>query len=514
MSVTFLTNEDGNRLTGAIDTVSSKIDEITTLYESANKRNPVEDVNGAYMNTSGKIITSDTHSYTNYVVVQPGKIVVMGYDDANGDPVNMMIAFVTAFDENKNPISTAGASYTRKYTVPDGVSYVVLSLELNPISTAYRINVTDDGVLLPKDDFSYELCPRGYKEMLESIEDNKESIAALQRNSSGSSHIVSQDFDTIASGETVTVGEDIRLNRINSHDFYCRFDGAFDSVTVGHGGGGSNTYNSAAKVDETKIYIMQGAANTVIYEYTHGLTISGFLQVLITLNDLGRASVRLTTTSGMYETPENMLGNNIWSGCGAGSVYATVTQDCYDCRLVWDMAALRKDIYLFGDSYTPMHDPSSWPYRLAQLGYNGFMVDGTPGATADSGFAQFERVMAIKHPKMCIWALGMNNSETSSTKYTSWLERTQAVVQYCDDNGIELVLATIPNCPNMLNVTKNEWVRNSGKRYIDFARAVGAEAEASGWYEGMLKNDGIHPTSLGAQVLAQRALLDVPELMD
>ena len=47
--------------------------------------------------------------------------------------------------------------------------------------------------------------------------------------------------------------------------------------------------------------------------------------------------------------------------------------------------------------------------------------------------------------------------------------------------------------------------------YIDSYGAVGATS--SGWYDGMLSDDGIHPTELGAKVLASQILVDVPELM-
>ncbi|WP_373710719.1 hypothetical protein [Jeotgalibaca porci] len=66
--------------------------------------------------------------------------------------------------------------------------------------------------------------------------------------------------------------------------------------------------------------------------------------------------------------------------------------------------------------------------------------------------------------------------------------------------------------PMVNNSFKNEIVRASGYRYIDFANAVGGESVGSGWYTGMLSADNIHPAVLGAQKLALRALQDVPEL--
>ena len=59
---------------------------------------------------------------------------------------------------------------------------------------------------------------------------------------------------------------------------------------------------------------------------------------------------------------------------------------------------------------------------------------------------------------------------------------------------------------------KNEIIRSSGYRYIDFAKAVNAEAVGSSWYAGMLSTDNVHPTQEGAKALASRFLLDVPEI--
>lgn len=84
----------------------------------------------------------------------------------------------------------------------------------------------------------------------------------------------------------------------------------------------------------------------------------------------------------------------------------------------------------------------------------------------------------------------------------------------CKEKGIELILATIPNVPSISNYYKNDFVRNSGYRYIDFAKAVGAEEIGSTWYENMLSSDKVHPALLGAKALASRFLIDVPEVIN
>ena len=505
---------------GELDVIRGHIGQIseTQIIEpSTNKYNSAEWVTGKWMGVNGQEGNNTAFGHTGFIPVSPGDTVIFGAHDAiNGVWVSYSMAFVTAYDSNKAAVSSAGANgtYKKSYTVPDGIAYIIISLDAtNPNNKPSQINCTTDGVALPYEPY-YEggttLYPYGYAETQRKIKDAQADIAKLESKigvdtTSVNGHILSSTFD-MTSGTVVNLGEDIRLNRYNVHEFFCKFD-TFSSVTVGHGN--QVLYGSAVKVDNTKIYIVQNSS--VIYEYTHGLTISEFLSVVITINGKGQAEVRICTASGDYITPANLLGNNIWGGL-AGNVFAKVTQDCYDCKFVWNMTALLKDVYLFGDSYVPLHDPAQYTTYLANQGYDNFMICGTPGANAAGGLTQFQRIMAVKHPKLVVWALGMNNPDTTAAASPSWLECTQAVIDYCSAHGIELVLATIPNVPERINTHKNEWVRNSGHRYVDFAKAVGAEETGSSWYAGMLKADNVHPDVLGAKALAFRFLLDVPEI--
>lgn len=94
----------------------------------------------------------------------------------------------------------------------------------------------------------------------------------------------------------------------------------------------------------------------------------------------------------------------------------------------------------------------------------------------------------------------------------NWLNTYNQIKAICESRDIELVLCTIPNVPSINNTFKNEIIRNSGYRYINFAKAVGAEEVGSSWYTGMLSGDNVHPSALGAQKLALRAIEDIPEL--
>jgi hypothetical protein len=106
----------------------------------------------------------------------------------------------------------------------------------------------------------------------------------------------------------------------------------------------------------------------------------------------------------------------------------------------------------------------------------------------------------------------MNDGDTSSAVNTSWKNCLDAVLDICNKNGIIPILATIPNTPTIENTYKNDIVKNSGYRYIDFASAVGASESGSSWFSGMLNSDNVHPNMTGALALYGKAISDFPEL--
>ena len=87
------------------------------------------------------------------------------------------------------------------------------------------------------------------------------------------------------------------------------------------------------------------------------------------------------------------------------------------------------------------------------------------------------------------------------------------VIRICEEKGITPILSTVPCTPTVNNYYKNEWVKKSGYRYIDFARAVGGEEIGSGWFDGMLHTDQVHPNELGAKALYAQVIADLPEIL-
>lgn len=153
-------------------------------------------------------------------------------------------------------------------------------------------------------------------------------------------------------------------------------------------------------------------------------------------------------------------------------------------------------------------------YYVDQYGYiDNLMIDGFPGEASNGSLIEFKTAIGCGNPRFAVWCSGMNDySDVGTTPNPAWQANTEEFIQLCLANNITPVLATIPTTPNKNNEGKNEFVKSSGYRYIDFAKAVGAGASGV-WYAGMLSSDNVHPTETGARALFMQALADFPEIM-
>jgi lysophospholipase L1-like esterase len=166
------------------------------------------------------------------------------------------------------------------------------------------------------------------------------------------------------------------------------------------------------------------------------------------------------------------------------------------------------DTWLLGDSYFGAGD-SRIVGRLMSWGFSdGVLIDGLGGLNSRQGYAELLRLLNFGTPKRLVWYLGMNDNASIVEEYYPMLE------DLCEANNIELIFNRIPVVPSRIveNSAVNDYVINSGKRYIDSYESVGAN-DAGEWHSGYLSNDGVHPSDTGAAALASRLLVDVPEIL-
>ena len=312
----------------------------------------------------------------------------------------------------------------------------------------------------------------------------------------------SAEAATLASGERLVCVEEMD-NKKNAVLTSTAFFESFDSLTLAHGY--QQNYGNHVVVDGTHVRVYYGSASALVREAAHGLTVSEFLTVSVRQGKTNAATVTITTAGGSFSLGANWYGSR-------GSAVLFGTQAMTDAKLTYGLDDAAKDVYVFTDSYGSISDTGRWPHYFADAGYDGFLLCGHGGANSAQIYPQFETLIGLAQPKLAVWMLGMNDADTASAVNASWKTHAERFVAACEAKGVVPVLTTIPNVPNYRHTFKNDWIKASGCRYVDWAKAVGAETAGASWYEGMLSADNVHPTALGAKTLAARLLLDVPEM--
>jgi hypothetical protein len=260
-------------------------------------------------------------------------------------------------------------------------------------------------------------------------------------------------------------------------------------------------------VDGTNITTYYGTSATQMSQQAHGLTISDFLTVIIKQKTTQNAEITILTNGGQFTTKTIPH----WHGAN-GDVLMFGAQTMTDAEISYGLTDSRNDVWLFVDSYGTEGDSARVPRQIQNLGYSAFLACGHGGGNSAQTFPQFEKLIELAQPKICVWMIGMNDPDSSSAINATWKSYAEQFAAACEARGIVPIFTTIPNVPNYRHTFKNGWIKASGYRYVDWAQAVGAEEAGATWYDGMLSTDNVHPAELGAKALAMRTVLDVPEL--
>ena len=437
--------------------------------------------------------TSSSYFYY-HIDVKEGDVVTIQL--SNYAEALQPVRFIDAYNGTVRNEEASVNVNTTEYTVPKGVDNIYVS-----------VNFRQDYY-----DYYYVSILRNVKELKpKGISDLSNRVSILERtvvkNKKG--YTLKKEMDNLASGSLITLSEHIDNKKNKSYRFSAKFN-TFSSVTIGHG---YNVYGGSwVTVDNTNVtaYYYNGSQAVQMGQYAHGLTISGFIDVIITVGNVAnvRADVTVMSVGG-----DSTQSNIPMGGCN-GSVFAFGGQDLIDVVYSYNLTDMLSDIWLFGDSYISLGDPNRWTHQLMQYGYKDLLMCGFSGATSNNEILAFRELTEIGKPKYIIWALGMNDADTNGSVNTNWKSAYDEVKTWCNNNSVELIACTIPNTPRVRNVEKNNIVRSSGLRYVDFAKAVNAEEDGATWYPNMLSSDNVHPIELGAKVLANRFLVDVPEVIN
>lgn len=320
---------------------------------------------------------------------------------------------------------------------------------------------------------------------------------------------ISATADRLSAGQYIRLEENnIMSNKQLTLSFRTEGFSDGDTVRVGHG---EELYCSCyleLTSQDIKIYeIINGPV--LLAERAHGLTIKDSVSLSI---DVGysSASVTLASGGGVYQSG---VMNRCWSGWNGGIFAVSKSSEITDVKMRWCCEDYAKCIWMFGDSYFNPKSEYRWTSYLLKDGYSKYLLSAFPGRNTASALIDFKQALTHGTPKFAVWCMGMNDSDWDAPINTSYKRCTDEFLAICENKGITPILATIPCVPARDHSGKNAWIKASGHRYVDFAMAVGGETRGSGWYDGMLSADEVHPDVLGAKALYAQFLTDFPEIM-
>ena len=464
----------------SIEQVSFK-DEIV----SANRCNPSACVHGYIDRYTGELVTNiNTRYASDFIPVSTKGLYcygVSGYGIVGGNAV---------YDAAKNFLREF---IDNVYEYQDGDAYVRWTLSTNSVEkpSVYIIEGTSAGSYTPfvptKFIIKSEYLPKEYLPALSLC--GKDSI--------------------VASSDTIVAGTSLQITNFPQYlkgNGIVSFSGkltSFDEMSVGFG---TSTNSIAVKVDATNVYIIKNGNQLGGLEIAHGLNISDFINITFE-RDLVTPKVVVSTISGLFVHTMSPFENIEFYGLpiatmGAGTVVTNAILRATSNRF-------NKPIWVCGDSYVSLYGERWTKQMINTIGEDNFLLIGLAGGTSSQIYSDLTKALALGTPKFLTWCLGMNDS------YAKWLETFESLKTLCSQNGIELILQTIP-IPNLSTSSNqkqiNTAIKASGYRYVDAALAMSPNSSYP-WYDGFANKDGVHTTILGAKILASRFLSDFPEFM-
>ena len=299
---------------------------------------------------------------------------------------------------------------------------------------------------------------------------------------------LSQYADSLNSGESIEIAD--APNSKNHHTIGCGMGiVSMGKIRISHG---LSQYSfGMVEVDGTNIYEYAGGnTDTPTKTTPHGLTIQDFVRIAIIKDSVYNATIMVTSLTSEYTQQIT------WRGCNHAAVLSAISGQYENISLTMGGNGYKKDIWIFGDSYV-----DHWLPKLAAKDKDEFYADGYSGRKSVAAYTSFLNALQLGTPQTIVWAMGMNDGDNGSIN-TDYKGAFDAVKAICEKKGIAFVPCTIPNCPIMTHIYKNEYIRANSENYIDMAKILGADSEGSTWYEGLLNSDNIHPSSIGDMVIA------------
>lgn len=260
------------------------------------------------------------------------------------------------------------------------------------------------------------------------------------------------------------------------------------------------------------VWVEINSTNAVLYRYNgqtayiletkpHGLTVQSFLNLSININDLIPV-IRIGTLSGAVELTFDELDYELM---GQPFIEPSSGNSLSDVNFHVSTKHFSRDVWIFGDSYLSWYE-SRWPYQLVNaLNVNNFLLDGVAGGGSSALYNELLLALNYGKPRFLVWCLGMNDT------YSEWANVFVNLKSICQNNGITLILQTIPWPAGGSKADINNAIRQSGYRYFDGYAAVSSDNSGT-WYPDYSEDDA-HTSVIGAKAMASRFVADFPEIL-
>ena len=444
-----------------------------------------------YLAPNGDIEKSTNYYVTGFIPIKPSTEYVL-HDISFGG------AHIVFYNNTVLPISAIQGSSINAdgtFTTPANAAFVRLTGHIDNID----MNQLEEG--------SVKTAYEPYTDFVD-LQNLANRVTAVEAKTDTSvSEVKKASAEALTDGTSLSLGENLDVKKNKTLMFYANID-SFNGLRIGHG---ETAYSSSyIDIDSSKVTVYEYTnAASVVTTMAHGLNLTNFVSVVL---DVGvKASVTICTSSGSFT-----LSDIRWSGCNGPIFAKSIGSKLRNCDLKWTCSDLKADVWVIGDSYLGLTTPERYPYHLLSAGFDNWLACGYPGAGAYSQKMSVTNLLSMGTPKYLVWTIGMNNMDNGAIN-SSWLNETELIIEMCQERGITPILATIPSTWDSNgeltrdNSYKNAWIKSSGYRYVDFEKAVGAD-KVTGWYDGMMSSDGVHPAELGAKALAARFIVDVPEI--
>ena len=306
-----------------------------------------------------------------------------------------------------------------------------------------------------------------------------------------------ENKEIFANDDAITFSDIPNCKQNNVISFYANID-QFDKIGISHG---KELYRCGfIEVDATNLYVYYNET-TLSNTFAHGLTISGFISIIINVLCDRTADVLITSIDGTFKK------NVKWNGCRNAVLFESKKSSFVNAKATFMLNDLEKDLWCFGDSYFDY-----WATQMDSLGFSNFYSDAFSGRNSAQALSSLELALKIRIPQKIYWCMGMNDPDSLDSINQRWKESTDNLISICSKNNIELIFSTIPTTPKNKNNYKNDFIRSSGYGYVDMEKALVEDMETGEWYDGLISGDNIHPSANGTNVIISVNITNFPEM--